>query len=63
MAQLGRSPELTRLMILVILWGHIRLRPGYTMAEDEQPPIPAQRRKSVPKRKGFTVKRPRSRFL
>jgi hypothetical protein len=63
MAQLGRSPELTRLMILLILWGQVRFRPGYTMVDEQQPAVADQGQRTVPKGKGFSIRRPRSRFL
>ena len=29
-SQMSRSPELTKLMVLLLVWGHVRSRPGYT---------------------------------
>ncbi len=63
MAQLGRSPELTRLLILLIIWGQVRFRTGYTMVDEQKPAVPDQSHVSVPKGRGFSVKRPRARFL
>jgi len=62
MGQMRRSPELTRLLILLLVWGHVRSRGGYeTMAE--RPIRRGQNRKSGQRRKSFSLKRPRERFL
>ncbi len=63
LSQLGRAPELTRLVILLLLWGNIRMRLSYSMVDESRPAIPAASLKRAAKRKGFTMKRPRSRFL
>jgi hypothetical protein len=62
MAQLGRSPEMTRLLILMIVWGNVRARHGYTTVV-EQPVRRGHSRKRGQRRKSFSVKRPRERFL
>jgi hypothetical protein len=62
MAQLRRSPELTRLVILLVIWGHVRARPGYrTMSQRSI--RPGRKGKTGQRRKGFSLKRPRERFL
>jgi hypothetical protein len=62
MSQMRRSPELTRLIILLLIWGHVRARPGYTTQADQPVPrgLPVRRGQ---RRKSFSLKRPRERFL
>lgn len=60
--QIGRSSELTKLMVLLLVWGQVRSRPGYDMLEDGPAPKTSQLA-SVPKGQGFQVRRPRERFL
>jgi hypothetical protein len=62
-SQLGKSPELTKVVILLIALGHIRMRSGYMLVDSSQPHIPARHKRRGARGKGFTVKRPRSRFL
>ena len=62
LSQLSKSPELTKILILLIVWGHVRSRLGYTLA-NTRPTLKANRQKRSPARQGFTVKRPRERFL
>ncbi|MDX1613049.1 MAG: hypothetical protein R3300_01995 [Candidatus Promineifilaceae bacterium] len=62
LTRLGRSPELTKLLLLLLVWGHVRARAGHTTLEVQSGPKPA-RQASVPKGKGFSIKRPRQRFL
>ena len=62
LSQMSRSPELTKLMVLLLVWGHVRSRPGYTTLET-QPGLKPSRQKSTPKGQGFGVRRPRERFL
>lgn len=62
LAQLNRSPELAKILILLLVWGHVRSRPGYTTFEAQSTPKPKVSR-SISKGKGFNVKRPRERFL
>jgi hypothetical protein len=62
MGQLGRSPEMTRLMILLIVWGNVRARSGYT-THNERPARTGTRARRGQRRKSFTLKRPRQRFL
>jgi hypothetical protein len=62
MSQMRRSPELARLMILLLVWGHVRARAGYTTLRER--PLRARRRgKGGQRRKSFSLKRPRERFL
>lgn len=62
MSQMSRSPELARLMILVLVWGHVRARAGYSTLRGR--PIGKKRRgKGDQRRKSFSLKRPRERFL
>jgi hypothetical protein len=62
MSQMRRSPELTRLMIILLVWGHVRSRRGYeTMAE--RPLHRGLSRKRGQRRMSFSLKRPRERFL
>jgi hypothetical protein len=60
--QMSRSPELTKLMVLLIVWGHVRSRPGYDILVDGPVPKVSQLA-NVPKGQGFQVRRPRERFL
>lgn len=62
LSQMSRSPELTRLMLLLLVWGHLRSRPGYTTMEF-QPGSKTAHLDSAPKGKGFQLRRPRERFL
>ncbi len=62
LSQVSRSPELTKIMILLLVWGNVRSRSGYTTVEVQSPLNPPQQKRAT-KRKGFTVKRPRERFL
>ena len=62
LSQVSKSPELTKILILLIVWGHVRSRPGYTLA-DTGPALPTGPQEHPPAKQGFTVKRPRERFL
>lgn len=62
MSQMRRSPELTRLLLLLLIWGHVRARPGFTTIS-ERPVRRGYRRKRGQRRKSFSVRRPRERFL
>ena len=62
MDQMRRSPELARLMILLIVWAHVRARAGYTTMA-ERPIRRGLRQKRGQRRKSFSLKRPRERFL
>jgi hypothetical protein len=62
LSQARRSPELTKILILLIVWGHVLSRPGYTLA-DSGPALKPGPQPSLPAKQGFTVKRPRERFL
>ena len=62
MSQMRRSPELARLMLLLLVWGHVRSREGYTTLDDG--PIRRRHRtRRGQRRKSFSLKRPRERFL
>jgi hypothetical protein len=61
-SQMRRSPELTRLMILLLVWGHVRSRGGYNTM-NERPIRRGHSRKRGQRRKSFSLKRPRERFL
>ena len=61
-SQMRRSPELTRLMLLLLVWGHVRSRDGYSIL-DSGPVVRPPRRKRGQRRKSFSLKRPRERFL
>jgi hypothetical protein len=61
-SQMSRSPELTKLMVLLLVWGNVRSRPGYTTL-DGQPNFKPSCPKRPPKGRGFGVRRPRERFL
>ena len=61
-SQMSRSPELTKLMVLLLVWGNVRSRPGYTIV-DGGPNFKPSRLKRSPKGRGFGVRRPRERFL
>lgn len=62
MRQMRRSPELTRLMIILLVWGNVRSRASYsTLAE--RPARRGHSRKRGQRRKSFSLKRPRERFL
>lgn len=63
LAQLGKSPQLTKLVILLLVWGQIRLWPAEAVADETGPRAPVPDRRRIPKGKGYAVKRPRSRFL
>jgi hypothetical protein len=62
LSQASRSPELTKIMILLLVWGNVRSRSGYTPVES-QSPLKSPQQKSANKKMGFTVKQPRARFL
>lgn len=62
MSQMRRSPELTRLMILLLVWGHVRSREGYATL-DSGPIRRRPRGRRGQRRKSFSLKRPRERFL
>jgi hypothetical protein len=62
LARLARSPELARLLLLIVIWGHVRSRPRYAIVEPPSGPK-AKRRSPAPTGRGFSVKRPRERFL
>jgi hypothetical protein len=61
-SQMSRSPELTKLMVLLLVWGNVRSRPGYTTL-DGGPNFKPSRLKRPPKGRGFGVRRARERFL
>ena len=62
MSQMRRSPELTRLMIILLVWGNVRSRAGFSTL-GEQPVRKGLGRKRGQRRKSFSLKRPRERFL
>jgi hypothetical protein len=62
LSQASKSPELTKILILLIVWSHVRSRPGYTLA-DTGPALKPRPQESLPAKQGFNVKRPRERFL
>jgi hypothetical protein len=62
MSQMRRSPELARLMILLLVWASVRARRGYTTLS-ERPVRRGLSLKRGQRRKSFSVKRPRERFL
>ena len=62
LSQASRSPELTKIMILLLVWGNVRSRSGYTTIE-AQSPLNAPQQNRVTEGKGFAVKRARERFL
>lgn len=62
LSQASKSPELTKILILLIVWSHVRSRPGYTLADSQPAPKPGPQT-SLPAKQGYTVKRPRERFL
>jgi hypothetical protein len=62
LAQMRRSPELTRLMLLLLVWGSVRSRSGYESVS-ERPVRRGLSRKRGQRRKSFSLKRPRERFL
>ncbi len=59
--QMRKSPELAKLMLLLLVWGHVRSRPGYSIVES--PSFKGTEQQSAPKGKGINVRRPRERFL
>lgn len=62
LVQMRRSPELTKVLILLLVWGNVRARAGFTTLQEE--PIRGGRRnKRGQRRKSFSLKRPRERFL
>ena len=61
LSQASRSPELTKIMILLLVWGNVRSRSGYTTIEAQSPLNAPQQNRT--KGKGFAVKRARERFL
>lgn len=62
LSQVSRSPELTKILILLLVWGNVRSRSGYTTVETQAvTKLPRQNRTT--KRKGLSVKRLRERFL
>ncbi|UCG24857.1 MAG: hypothetical protein JSW55_02340 [Chloroflexota bacterium] len=61
-SQMRRSPELARLMLLLLVWGHVRSRVGYTTL-DSGPVVRRSRGRRGQRRKSFSLKRPRERFL
>ena len=62
MSQMRRSPELARLMILLLVWGHVRSRAGYSTMRARRAGK-RHRGKDGRRRKSFSLKRPRERFL
>jgi hypothetical protein len=62
LSQVSKSPELAKIMLLLLVWGNVRSRSGYTMLE-VRPALKPSRDNIAPKRRGFTVKLPRERFL
>ena len=61
LSRLGRSPELTRLLLLLLALGQLRTRPYTTLEPDTGPK--STRQSNTPKGKGSSIRRPRERFL
>lgn len=62
LVQLNKSPELAKIMLLVLVWGHVRSRPGFFTLKERSTQKPSRQDKLL-KGKGFSIKRPRERFL
>jgi len=62
MSLMRRSPEVARLMILLLVWGHVRASAG-TSTLHERPLQGRSQVKGGRRRKRFSLKRPRERFL
>jgi len=61
-SQMRRSPELARLMILLLVWSSVRARAGYSTLR-QRPAGKKPRGKDSRRKKSFSLKRPRERFL
>ena len=64
LAQFRKPHELTRISLMLIILAHVKMRGGFTLHEP-QPAITADtnRQKRIKSKKGFSIKKPRSRFL
>ena len=62
LAQFRKPHEFKKLTLLLIVWAHVRMRSGYTTI-DAPSHFPATKNGRLPKKRGYSVKRPRSRFL
>jgi hypothetical protein len=60
-----RKPhELSKIALLLVVLAHTRMRPGFSTHDPAQTKVPDTNRPNrVKSKKGFSVKRPRSRFL
>lgn len=62
LAQLSKSPELAKIMLLLLVWGNVRSRTGFFTLKTRSTSKPPGQNK-LPKRRGFAIKRPREKFL
>jgi hypothetical protein len=64
LSQFRKPHELSKITLLLLVLAHTRMRPGFSLHEPPQTKAPdTNRQKRIKSKKGFSVKRPRSRFL
>lgn len=64
LSQFRKPYELSKITLLLLVLAHTRMRPGFSLHEPPQAKVAdTNRPKRVKSKKGFSVKRPRSRFL
>jgi hypothetical protein len=62
LARMRQPHDLTRLTLLLLVLASLRLR-SYSLMEPERPARSGPSQPTTQRRKGFNIKRPRSRFL
>jgi hypothetical protein len=63
LAQFRKPHELTKAALLLLVLAHIRMRPGFGFHEPAAQKVPDSRPQRSQRKKGFSIKQPRSRFL
>ena len=63
LARFRQPHDLEQLLLLILIWAHVRSRPGYSLTDAPLPISPCKGQRPTPKQRGIYIKRPRSRFL
>ncbi|MFZ0545110.1 MAG: hypothetical protein WAM60_06715, partial [Candidatus Promineifilaceae bacterium] len=64
LSQFRKPHELTKITLLLLVLAHTRMRAGFSLHEPQPAKVPdTNRPQRVKRKKGFSIKRPRTRFL
>jgi hypothetical protein len=64
LAQFRKPHELAKISLMLLVLAHVKMRGSYTPHEPEAAKTPdINRQKRIKSKKGFSTKKPRSRFL